>query len=780
MSLRVFVVTSLSAVICFLTSARVTPTLAIEPFAPYSVAGNPSDDYQYTSFFPLLRFIQPESLIVYENQDENRDYNIHPCDGGDTRPTTCTPNRPYCEGTIQYCNANEQVIRTDSVTGSCTGLTSESPPDATGTCVYPKKNPTIYVDPQATDFSRDSSSQTAAKTPNLALPKYQNEALRYENPGGGNTLTWGSHFLTLSRCERAARQLMVAYQAYETHQTVQGGEWPLGWVDWGYQTRNGKTLLQTWDVLAAAGLTNIAQQLVNGQDQFFLSLGTTQAKPPDSNADAVNSLCQRISSGGGSDWLRSLELLPLYPPSFRQGFVRTSICVWDICLPGKNSEAGQGLYADTSIHAAYAASVYDLLQNYPLSQALDQLNQIAKLNPLIRYSLISKKIATPPAISQSLTAQSQLSPFTLGTLGHVYDYQELMRQYHYTLAPLQSLEEGGAFPESLISQAINFVYGPVDSFAFVTNHLLSIPEPLGQSLFKIQQPVYQTRDPLSEQSDDFDTTLSNIIDGGSLFLLASKGSHVFDARRRMSLFACPFPEFAAYKVIDNSIKNYALGLGIGCDLEPPVPTGQCDGVAFGQLIEGSNYRDPIPQADSAFNSSQSLLTPDLINVYAAAAQETGVPCEILAGIHYVEADLNPNGSLISGRAIGSPEPDAGNQTFSTLLDTAIYAGHELINKANHNLKEVEDVILALSRYNGGGNSNCQAGYPYPIPYTGCPALFEGEDDIYPMNWIDDKHSTMYLLYCADLTACEPAVWERMGALTFAVEMYNNMTSSNNP
>ncbi|MBP9670072.1 hypothetical protein KBD75_01575, partial [Candidatus Woesebacteria bacterium] len=78
-------------------------------------------------------------------------------------------------------------------------------------------------------------------------------------------------------------------------------------------------------------------------------------------------------------------------------------------------------------------------------------------------------------------------------------------------------------------------------------------------------------------------------------------------------------------------------------------------------------------------------------------------------------------------------------------------------------------------YNGGGNSNCQLGYPYPIPYNGCPRAFEGEDDPYPTSFIDNKHDSMYLLYCADYTACAPQVFERPGSFAVALNVYNSMT-----
>ena len=173
-------------------------------------------------------------------------------------------------------------------------------------------------------------------------------------------------------------------------------------------------------------------------------------------------------------------------------------------------------------------------------------------------------------------------------------------------------------------------------------------------------------------------------------------------------------------------------------------------------------------ADYFFNIILGNLTPEVVDVYAQAEAATGVPCEVLAGIHFIEANNDPNRSLVSGRQIGTPEPDAGGTVFGSLLETAIYAGQHLLGKVGGTIGSWETLVTALSRYNGGGNSNCR----WPVGYAGCPPLYEGEDDIYPMNWIDARHSTMYLIYCADHTVCEPQVYMRPGVMTVATELYN--------
>lgn len=215
--------------------------------------------------------------------------------------------------------------------------------------------------------------------------------------------------------------------------------------------------------------------------------------------------------------------------------------------------------------------------------------------------------------------------------------------------------------------------------------------------------------------------------------------------------------------------------------EPDPYTGPGAGSSsFAQLLP-----NPIPTTTAeARNTFTSYIYPRITTnmaVYVEAERQTGVPREVLAGIHYVEADNNPNGSLTSGRTIGTPEPDAGGRVFTSLLENAVYEGFHLQKKVEGGITSWENLITGLSRYNGGGNSNCAEiknhTPPCPsTPYTGCPPLFFGEDDIYPVNWLDEKHSTMYKRFCADLTCCDvPQIWSRLGVVTVAINLYMQST-----
>jgi hypothetical protein len=75
--------------------------------------------------------------------------------------------------------------------------------------------------------------------------------------------------------------------------------------------------------------------------------------------------------------------------------------------------------------------------------------------------------------------------------------------------------------------------------------------------------------------------------------------------------------------------------------------------------------------------------------------------------------------------------------------------------------DFETLVTTLSRYNGGGQGNCtrypqSSVLPYSLQYRPtrwreidgkCERHFEGEDDIYPMNWISERHQNMDLINC---------------------------------
>lgn len=580
--------------------------------SPFSIDGNPSDEYLLNSFFPLFRFVKTDKLLVYENANRNRS-STPATQCGDTRSPTCTSSGA-CTGTVSYCDEGG-LTETVNVSGTCTGLDPEDP-TIVGSCNYPDKNPTISLQAQGTDFARDPSVPHDPSDLDyfLAFPKYQNEALRYQNTClPDNPISCGAHNLILNRCDRVARQLMVAYQAYETKQTVEDtGHWPLGWVDWGYKTKDG-TLLKSWEkVSRVPELAEIARDLVAAQDYFFLNLGSDKVGQQQifaSTNAALPRLCELVNQN--PSWLQTLELLPLYPPSFRQGYLRTSICIFGDCNPGENSTSGQYLYADTSIRAAYAGAVSDLFFSQTLSTALDNLNAIADDNPLIRYALSTNPRATPPQIEAALKKNNNTPPelradFTFARLGFIYDHQSEMDKYGYTLQPDGlSQEEGGALDPSLGMSIINFAYGLVSSALPIEEHIITIPEVLGQAYNAIQMPNYNSRDTLAELENKYADSLSNIADGTSLFLTIGKGLAVGDARRRLAYYTCDEPQYSAPQELE-SIKAYALGTRSGCfpdseEEETTTPTEvNCNKDVPEQSVPGLNVEAARSYTDRLF------------------------------------------------------------------------------------------------------------------------------------------------------------------------------------
>lgn len=175
---------------------------------------------------------------------------------------------------------------------------------------------------------------------------------------------------------------------------------------------------------------------------------------------------------------------------------------------------------------------------------------------------------------------------------------------------------------------------------------------------------------------------------------------------------------------------------------------------------------------------------ELIDLYKRASAQTGMPWQIIAGLHFVETGggPGPDSSPVSGRKIGQVEPDISPSKcasgvsgpgipvpigsgcgFSNQLDSIIYAANHLAEKVGKVPSTFNAAVTALSRYNGGGNANCGEG----LPYQPCPPEFEGQDDPYAMADFDAAHSsdTMYLIFCSDGVKCSPPrVFGRPGAM----------------
>lgn len=239
----------------------------------------------------------------------------------------------------------------------------------------------------------------------------------------------------------------------------------------------------------------------------------------------------------------------------------------------------------------------------------------------------------------------------------------------------------------------------------------------------------------------------------------------------------------------------------------------CTGEAFAKLEP--NPKKPSSKAQFLWNGINSKLTPDVVSAYTEAEKQTGVPCEVLAGIHFEEGGNNPNQDLQSGAPLNG----------RSLTSSAIQAAEEIKQKVGGTIDSLDTLIKAMSRYNGGGNTNCQSGsstncpattngkcgstvacgqlpasasvseikaactcgangpeagscraqcagsFPFQFSYNYCPAK-PGYSDPYVTNWwISPEHDNMYLLYMYDCTATAPQIHARPGALTVAIMYY---------
>ncbi len=267
-----------------------------------------------------------------------------------------------------------------------------------------------------------------------------------------------------------------------------------------------------------------------------------------------------------------------------------------------------------------------------------------------------------------------------------------------------------------------------------------------------------------------------------------------------------------------------------CELELTEATANnlCTGEAFEKITGIKEAPEPGAEAKRLFGIVGEL-SDDIVKAYAEAEKVTGIPCEVLAGIHYREGGNKPDQDLQSGA------PLAGR----SLVESAIQAGEELRAKAGGDINDIDTLIKALSWYNGGGNANCQAENSFDCPYTTngrcgsipacsllpadassnaiaaactcsggktipgscrdlcgsgtfpfkiptspglCPAKSIGYDDPYSVELWQPMHENMFVLYKYDCTATAPENQDRLGTFTFALQMYlnNKETSSAAP
>ena len=192
----------------------------------------------------------------------------------------------------------------------------------------------------------------------------------------------------------------------------------------------------------------------------------------------------------------------------------------------------------------------------------------------------------------------------------------------------------------------------------------------------------------------------------------------------------------------NRVEDMFLGR---CSGDPQGNSTQafCNGEAF-QNIKNLPNAGQIPQfAKDVFTADiAARITPELIEAYEYAEQETGIPCEVVAGIHWTEGGLNANQSVFDG----------GNLRGGSLKEDAKLAMDHLVDKFGGNFDknniEYEALVEAIGNYNGLGNQNCGKDTRW-LSGGKCPSIFFSEDHPHPLAYIDERHSDMDLIFCLD-------------------------------
>ncbi len=298
----------------------------------------------------------------------------------------------------------------------------------------------------------------------------------------------------------------------------------------------------------------------------------------------------------------------------------------------------------------------------------------------------------------------------------------------------------GAIPKYYTIKNSNAAYSDSDGFSWQTNCRLE-PDPDG-AVDALGNPVY------IQVCDDkaFGVTTAGRPEHGLLFPDFGLGWFI---RKIQTTIRSTADDAYEYVASCERVEDLFLGRCKGAQgkLE-----ATCEGLAFSKVEGLPNYEE-IPEI--ALNDFSAYVVPkvtsELIDVYGQVEATTGIPCEIAAGIHWMEGGMSPDQSLLDGGPLRG-----------SLLEDATIAMEHLKDKMGMNglppeqvQLDYETLLMGLARYNGPGNGNCTSDYtgqerPTRWRLAGyCPVSMEGDDHIYPVNWIDDRHQEMDLIFCMD-------------------------------
>jgi hypothetical protein len=193
----------------------------------------------------------------------------------------------------------------------------------------------------------------------------------------------------------------------------------------------------------------------------------------------------------------------------------------------------------------------------------------------------------------------------------------------------------------------------------------------------------------------------------------------------------------------NRVEDMFLGRCSGNPEGEEEPTHTCSPEGFAN-IKGIPPIDGIPQQAKDYFLSEigTKLTAEHIAAYAQAEEATGIPCAVIAGIHWTEGGMNLEQSVFDGGSLRGESLGEDATMAMEHLKTKFIGGFDPNNI------DYEKLAEAVSYYNGVGNNNCDFDTRWKNGGK-CPRQFVGDDHPHPMNWISSRHTNMDLIYCLD-------------------------------
>lgn len=199
--------------------------------------------------------------------------------------------------------------------------------------------------------------------------------------------------------------------------------------------------------------------------------------------------------------------------------------------------------------------------------------------------------------------------------------------------------------------------------------------------------------------------------------------------------------------------NQTYDYVLSCQRVEDMFLGRCKGNPKGEekqsFCKGEAYKNikNMPLATGVPEFAKNLfiadvaprITDELIEAYEYAEKETGIPCEIVAGIHWTEGGLNADQSVFDGGTLRGTLKEDAKAAMLLLID-------KFQGKFDKNNIEYKDLVAAIGNYNGNLNKNCDKDTRWNSKGK-CPAQFSAEDHPHPLAWIDDRHSDMDLIHC---------------------------------